>query len=83
MFGAWGRFVYRFRWLVLAASLALVAASVFGIITLSTSLSSDDGDELSMESERTAALIRQELPQQSGGPTFPLIFRVCLEGEVS
>ncbi len=62
MFGAWGRFVYRFRWVVLVASLALVAASVFGIITLSTSLSFDDGDELSMESERAAALIRQELP---------------------
>ena len=40
MFGAWGRLVYRIRWLVLLASLAMVAGSVVAILNLQTSLSS-------------------------------------------
>ena len=31
MFAAWGRFVYRYRWLVLAASILSIAAVIFSM----------------------------------------------------
>ena len=72
MFGAWGRFVYRFRWPVLLASLALVAGSVFAIIALSTKLSSGSSSDKRLEAAQAYALINDELPAQGTG--FTLIF---------
>ncbi|HET8630447.1 MAG TPA: MMPL family transporter [Thermomicrobiales bacterium] len=73
MFAAWGRFVYRFRWPVLVAALALVVASVVGIGALTTHLSSDStGGNDRAESWRAAHLVSQELPAQGTG--FTVIF---------
>ncbi|MDP9374097.1 MAG: MMPL family transporter, partial [Chloroflexota bacterium] len=74
MFGAWGRFVYRSRWLVLLASLALVAASVWGIVTLATSLETSDEGDRGMEAARAYQLMRDELPARGSAATFQLIF---------
>jgi putative drug exporter of the RND superfamily len=73
MFNAWGHFVYRFRWLVLVVSLALVAGSVVAILTLATSLKTSDSGAASMEATRAYNLIAAELPAQQGS-TFQLIF---------
>src|SRR5215207_7232747 len=73
MFGAWGRFVYRFRWLVLLVSLAVVATSVVAVIQLSTALSSAYQGDPNSESSRALRLIGDELPSD-GGATFTLIF---------
>jgi uncharacterized membrane protein YdfJ with MMPL/SSD domain len=64
MFNAWGHFVYRFRWLVLVVSLALVAGSVVAILTLATSLKTSDSGAASMEATRAYNLIAAELPAQ-------------------
>ena len=73
MFGAWGRFVYRFRWLVLIVSLALVTASVLVVLNLQTSLATSDRGDRSMETFRALELIDRELPTDSGAG-FTLIF---------
>ena len=73
MFGAWGRAVYRLRWLVLVLSLAIVAGSVVAIVRLTTPLISGDSGIPGSESSRAAALIAAELPSDSGGG-FTLIF---------
>ncbi|MGN6361779.1 MAG: MMPL family transporter, partial [Thermomicrobiales bacterium] len=73
MFNAWGHFVYRFRWFVLAVSLALVAGSVVAILNLAVSLKTSDRGAASMESSRAYDLIAAELPAQPGS-TFQLIF---------
>lgn len=73
MFGAWGRLVYRLRWLVLPLSLALVTASVVAILLLQTSLVTGDSGIPGNESSRATSLIAAELPADSGG-SFTLIF---------
>src|SRR3954449_9637209 len=73
MFGAWGRFVYRFRWLVLLVSLVVVTGTVVAVARLSTSLSSAYQGDPNSESSRALALTGAELPSD-GGATFTLIF---------
>jgi RND superfamily putative drug exporter len=71
MFAAWGRFVYRRRWPVLAISgLMLVASAV--IVIQGAKLQSGGFIETS-ESGRASRLIERELPGAGGG-TFTLIF---------
>ncbi|HEY8601647.1 MAG TPA: MMPL family transporter [Thermomicrobiales bacterium] len=73
MFGAWGRLVYRWRWLVLVVSLAIVAGSVAAILQFSTPLSTADSGAPGSESSRATELITNELPTDGGG-SFTLIF---------
>ena len=73
MFGAWGRLVYRWRWIVLVVSLAIVASSVAAILQFSTQLSSADPGAPGSESSRATDLITTELPSDGGG-SFTLIF---------
>jgi putative drug exporter of the RND superfamily len=71
MFAAWGRFVYRRRWLVLVCSgLLLVASAV--IVAQGGKLQSGGFIETS-ESGRASRLVERELPR-AGGSTFTLIF---------
>ncbi|MEK6206457.1 MAG: MMPL family transporter [Chloroflexota bacterium] len=73
---AWGRFVYRRRWVVLVLSLLTIGVSVASLLA---------GGELrdvpfrETESGRTTQLIRDELPRATGAPvaatsSFVLIF---------
>src|SRR3979490_3133824 len=71
VFAAWGRFVYRHRWPVLAVSLLLLLASAF-IASQGGKLESGGFIETA-ESGRASRLIEQELPIV-GGSTFTLIF---------
>jgi RND superfamily putative drug exporter len=71
MFAAWGRFVYRRRWPVLAVSGFLLLASIF-IVAQGAKLESGGFIETS-ESGRASRLIERELPRAGGG-TFTLIF---------
>src|SRR2546428_12887212 len=70
MFAAWGRFVYRRRWPVLAVSGLLLLASAF-IVIQGGKLQSGGFIETS-ESGRTSRLIDRELPR-AGAATFTLI----------
>src|SRR5438105_4323790 len=71
MFAAWGRFVYRRRWPVLAVSGFLLLASMF-IVIQGGKLQSGGFIETS-ESGRASRLIERELPS-AGAATFTLIF---------
>ncbi len=71
MFAAWGRFVYRHRWPVLALSVALLIAS--GFIASQGGKLESGGFIETAESGRASKLIEQELPSV-GGSTFTLIF---------
>ena len=71
MFAAWGRFVYRHRWPVLAVSGVLLLASIF-IVIQGGKLQSGGFIETS-ESGRASRLIERELPR-AGAATFTLIF---------
>jgi RND superfamily putative drug exporter len=71
MFAAWGRFVYRRRWPVLAVSGVLLLASIFVVIQ-GGKLQSGGFIETS-ESGRASRLIERELPR-AGAATFTLIF---------
>jgi RND superfamily putative drug exporter len=71
MFAAWGRFVYRRRWPVLAVSGLLLVASAF-IVMQGGKLQSGGFIETS-ESGRASRLIERELPR-AGGSTFTVIF---------
>ncbi len=71
MFEAWGRFVYRHRWPVLAVSILFLVASAF-IAGRGGKLESGGFIETA-ESGRASRLIEQELPIV-GGSTFTLIF---------
>jgi len=71
MFAAWGRFVYRRRWPVLAVSGVLLLASIF-IVAQGGKLQSGGFIETS-ESGRASRLIERELPR-AGAATFTLIF---------
>ena len=70
MFAAWGRFVYRRRWPVLAVSGFLLLASMF-IVIQGGKLQSGGFIETS-ESGRASRLIERELPS-AGAATFTLI----------
>src|SRR5438034_5230351 len=70
MFAAWGRFVYRRRWPVLAVSGLLLLASIF-IVIQGGKLQSGGFIETS-ESGRASRLIERELPR-AGAATFTLI----------
>src|SRR5204863_1411808 len=71
MFAAWGRFVYRQRWPVLAVSGVLLLASIF-IVIQGGKLQSGGFIETS-ESGRASRVIERELPR-AGAATFTLIF---------
>ena len=71
MFEAWGRFVYRHRWPVLAVSVVLLIAS--GFIAGQGGKLDSGGIIETAESGRASRLIEQELPIV-GGSTFTLIF---------
>ena len=73
MFAVWGRFVYRFRWLTLLASLALVMATAGAAGALTTKLSTSYDNNQDLEVWRAANLIERELPAQESG-NFILIF---------
>src|SRR5712691_7207818 len=70
MFAAWGRFVYRRRWPVLAVSGLLLLASAF-IVAQGGKLQSGGFIETS-ESGRASRLIERELPR-AGAATFTLL----------
>jgi putative drug exporter of the RND superfamily len=82
LLGAWGRLVYRRRWIVLVLSLLTVGASVASLLA--------GGDLRNVpfretEAGRTNQLIRDEFPRPTGGPvveatsSFVMIF-TSLEG---
>ena len=71
MFAAWGRFVYRRRWPVLAVSGVLLLLSIF-IVIQGGKLQSGGFIETS-ESGRASRLIERELPR-AGAATFTLLF---------
>jgi RND superfamily putative drug exporter len=71
LFEAWGRFVYRHRWPVLAFSVLLLVAS--GFIASQGGKLDSGGFIETAESGRASRLIEQELPIV-GGSTFTLIF---------
>ncbi|MDP9252931.1 MAG: MMPL family transporter, partial [Chloroflexota bacterium] len=71
MFAAWGRFVFRHRWPVLAVSVLMLLASAF--IASSGGKLESGGFIETAESGRASRLIEKELPIV-GGSTFTLIF---------
>jgi RND superfamily putative drug exporter len=71
LFEAWGRFVYRHRWPVLAVSIVLLVAS--GFIAGQGGRLESGGFIETAESGRASRLIEQELPIV-GGSTFTLIY---------
>ena len=72
MFAAWGRLVYRFRWLVLALSVVVLAGSLWA---LRSGGAFTNMNPPSLEYERALALMQNELPHQGhGGSSFDLIF---------
>jgi RND superfamily putative drug exporter len=73
MFATWGRFVNRFRWLTLLASLVLVVATTLAVGALTMKLSTAYDNNQELEAWRAANLIEEELPAQESG-SFVLIF---------
>ena len=71
LFTAWGHFVYRFRWIVLVISIAMLVAS--GYIASRGGKLESGGSAQTAESGRASTLIERELPR-AGGSTFTLIF---------
>ena len=71
MLAAWGRVVYRFRWLVLLASGVLLAGSLYALRAGGTFTNFNPP---SLEYARAVRLMQDELPHQ-GGSSFDLIFR--------
>lgn len=73
MFEAWGRFVYRRRWLVLGVSAVVLALSALSLAQGGRLQSPPFRDT---ESHRARQLIQQELPQPAGpaGSSFILVF---------
>jgi RND superfamily putative drug exporter len=66
MLEGWGRFVHRRRWLVLAASLVLLAAS--GVLLARGGEFGNFDSVVSSESGRASALLNSQLPKPSGAP---------------
>ena len=73
MFAWWGRFVYRFRWPVLAVSVVLLAGSILALRNGGT-LKNSGGQNT--ESGRALALMHDQLPQsgEGAGSSFVLVF---------
>ena len=71
MFAWWGRFVYRFRWPVLAVSGILLAGSILALFNGGTLKNSGGGNT---ESGRAVALMQDQLPQNGAGASFVLVF---------
>jgi RND superfamily putative drug exporter len=75
MFARWGRFVYRFRWATLVASVLLLGLSIVAILTGAT-LAGNGGFGASLPAGQAAKLISDQIQVQSGtaGSSFTLIF---------
>src|SRR6202140_5875057 len=78
MFARWGRFVYRFRWATLIASVLLLGLSIVAILTGGT-LAGNGGFGADLLAGKAAQLINQEIHPQStqavsSGSSFDLIF---------
>ncbi|MGH7777992.1 MAG: MMPL family transporter [Candidatus Dormibacterales bacterium] len=75
MFEAWGRFVHRHRWPVLAASGVLLALSVAGL-RMGGSLTNSSPARSGLEYARATRLIASQIPQSSsaGGDQFDVLF---------
>ncbi len=71
MFGAWGRFVYRHRWLVLAVSGVFLIGS--GFVASQGGKLQQGGFIETAESGRASRLVEKELPR-AGGSQFTLLF---------
>src|SRR5689334_1870113 len=67
MFARWGRLVYRWRWVTLAVSLALLVATA-GILVEGGTLS--NGNSLATEAGHAAALMNAELPHTDTNASF-------------
>jgi putative drug exporter of the RND superfamily len=76
MFRAWGRFVHRWRWLVLPGSLLVLVLSVVAVLNGGTLNARPPGQSV-LESDRAQDLITAQLGNQSGptGSTFQLVFK--------
>jgi RND superfamily putative drug exporter len=66
MLEGWGRFVHRRRWLMLAASLVLLAAS--GVLLARGGDFGNFDSVVSSESGRASALLNSQLPRPTGAP---------------
>jgi RND superfamily putative drug exporter len=76
MLEGWGRFVHRWRWAVLGASLAMLALS--GVLLAQGGDLGNPDTIPSTESGRASQLLSTELPRPTGAPTgasFTLVFR--------
>src|SRR5487761_82923 len=78
MFARWGRFVYRFRWATLIASVLLLGLSIVAILT-GGALAGNGGFGADLPAGKTAQLINQQIHPQttqavSSGSSFTLIF---------
>jgi uncharacterized membrane protein YdfJ with MMPL/SSD domain len=71
MFAAWGRMVYRFRWLVLAASILSLAAAIFLMGYGGRLGTGEFSPPENTESGRVEELLDEELPEDP--PSFTLI----------
>lgn len=72
MFAAWGRFVYRFRWAVLAVSILSIAAVIFSMQYGGRLGTGEFSAPESTESGRVEALLDEEVAKTP--PSFMLIF---------
>src|ERR687889_1948432 len=72
MFAAWGRFVYRFRWLVLVLSLLSIAAVVFSVQYGGRLGTGEFSAPEGTESGRVDDLLDEEVAKTP--PSFTLIF---------
>src|SRR5215510_12890574 len=74
VFSAWGRFVYRWRWVTLRTAAILLALSVVGLLA-GGALSPGNSGRSSLEAARASSLINQQLgSRQQSGSSFLLIF---------
>src|SRR5437899_9711238 len=71
MFAWWGQFVYRHRWAVLGVSAAMLAGSVFALLSGGTVKNSGGQNS---ESGRALALMQDQLAQNGAGSSLVLVF---------
>ncbi|GAC1483561.1 MAG: MMPL family transporter [Candidatus Dormibacteria bacterium] len=71
MLERWGHLVFRFRWLVLASSTALLVGSIFAL-GHGGELKNTGGSKT--ESGRALAVMQSQLPQSGAGSSFELVF---------
>src|SRR6266571_2152665 len=60
MFNAWGRFVHRFRWLVLAVSTLCLGISIVGLFT-GGQFSQGNSDDTQLQAARANQLVAREI----------------------